>query len=198
MRMNQKFLAASRLFFARASRRKGGRSRSAILTLLWLLCVAGLTGCREKPTASAGNSDNANTLLTNAMARFHAPSAEAQGAERERLLNEAARHYEELLKRFPGETNACAQALRALGSIHATQGRTNEAVKSYAAVGAKYPSQDWEVLMAWKGAADMLWESNQRAEAKKFYAKIIERFGKKDAPQIIQQVVRGSQARLAE
>jgi tetratricopeptide (TPR) repeat protein len=196
--MDQKFLEAQPWRCARASRRKRHSSRSAILTLLWLVCAVGLTGCREKPTTAVGNSDNAQRLLTNAVARFHAPSVEAQGAERERLLNEAARQYEELLKKFPGETNACAQALRALGSIHATRGRTNEAVKSYAAVGAKYPSQDWEVLMAWKGAADLLWDSNQRAEAKKFYAKIIERFGKKDAPQIIQQVVRGSQARLAE
>ena len=34
--------------------------------MLWLFCAVGLTGCREKPTAVAGNSDNAQTLLTNA------------------------------------------------------------------------------------------------------------------------------------
>jgi TolA-binding protein len=132
------------------------------------------------------------------MTRFHAPSAEARGAEHERLLGEAAKGYNELLKQFPTETNLCAQSMRALGSIHATQGKTNEAVKFYAAVGEKYASEDWEVLQAWKSAADLLWDGSQRNEAKKFYAKIVERFGKKDAPQIIQQVVRGSKARLAE
>ena len=129
---------------------------------------------------------------------FHARSAEATGPERDRLLNEAALRYNELLKNFPTETNLCAQALRALGSIHATRGQTNEAVKLYAAVGEKYPSQDWEVLQAWKAAGDLRWDGHRREDAKQFYAKIVERFGKNDAPQIIQTVVRGSKARLAE
>ena len=55
-------------------------------------------------------------------------------------------------------------------------------------------------MQAWKAAGDLLWDANRREEAKKFYAKIVERFGKSDAPQtqIIQAVVRGSKARLAE
>jgi hypothetical protein len=106
--------------------------------------------------------------------------------------------YDELLKRLPAETNLCAQSLRGLGSIHATRGKTNDAVKFYAAVGEKYASEDWEVLQAWKSAADLLWDGNQRQEAKRFYGKIVERFDKSDAPQIVQQVVRGSKARIAE
>ncbi|HEY0549144.1 MAG TPA: hypothetical protein VGF13_06045 [Verrucomicrobiae bacterium] len=156
------------------------------------------SGCKEKSASLAPATGDARTLFTNTMTRFHAPSAEAKDAERERLLGEAAKGYNELLKQFPTETNLCAQSLRALGSIHATQGKTNEAVKFYATVGEKYASEDWEVLQAWKSAADLLWDGGQRNEAKKFYAKIVERFGKKDAPQIIQQVVRGSKARLAE
>jgi tetratricopeptide (TPR) repeat protein len=176
----------------------GHGSRIWTLFVPILLCAALLLGCKQKQQAAIDHSVSAGALFDQAAREFHVPSAEAKGVERERLLSEAAKRYSELLKKFPDETNLCAQSLRALGSIHASQGKTNEAVKLYAAVGEKYASQDWEVLQAWKAAADLLWDSNQRGDAKKFYAKIVERFGKSDAPQIIQQVVRGSKVRLAE
>ena len=187
-----------RLRDARTSRTAGRGSRRVLVALLWAAMAICFSGCKEKTASPALTTVDARALFTNTMGRFHAPAADARGAERDRLLSEAAKGYEELLKKFPTETNLCAQSLRALGNIHATQGKTNEAVKFYAAVSEKYPSQDWEVLQAWKSAADLLWESNQRDEAKKFYAKIVGRFGKSDAPQIISQVVRGSKARLAE
>ncbi len=183
---------------ARSSRTAARGSRKFLIALLWFVAVICLSGCKEKRPSPASAAGDARSLFTNTMTRFHAPSAEARGAEYERLSGEAAKGYKALLKQFPTETNLCAQSLRALGSIHATQGKTNEAVKFYAAVGEKYASEDWEVLQAWKSAADLLWDGSQRDEAKKFYAKIVGRFGKNDAPQIIQQVVRGSKARLAE
>jgi hypothetical protein len=183
---------------ARSSRGAGRGPRNLPFALLLLVTVFAMASCKENAPAKVPAPGDARTLFTNTMTRFHAPSEEARGAERERLLNEASKGYNEVLKRFSTESNLCAQSLRALGSIHATQGKTNEAVKFYAAVGEKYASEDWEVLQAWKSAADLLWDGGQRNEAKKFYAKIVERFGKKDAPQIIQQVVRGSKARLAE
>ena len=160
-----------------------------------LLGAALLSGCKEKPAAS---HTSARELFDQAVREFHAPSAEAPGPERLRLLSQAAQRYEELLNTFPTETNLCAQALRGLGNIQATRGNTNEAVKLYAAVGERYAGQDWEVLQAWKAAADLLWDGQRREEAKKFYAQIVARFGKQDAPQIYQTVVRGSKARLAE
>jgi hypothetical protein len=183
---------------ARGSRANGRRSPNLAILIGAAIGCACLPGCKPKQPAFGKESITAHALFDQATREFHAPSGEAKGAERERLLNEAAERYSKLLKTFPGETNLCAQSLRALGSIHATRGQTNEAVKLYAAVGEKYGSQDWEVLQAWKSAADLLWDSNQRSDAKKFYAKIVERFGKNDAPQIIQQVVRGSKGRLAE
>ena len=183
---------------ARGSRTIGRRSRSTFVLSIVVVTMLSFVGCKEKATPKPQNSESARALFDQATREFHVPSADAKGAERERLLDEAAKRYSELLKRFPEETNVCAQSLRALGSIHATQGKTNEAVKLYASVGEKYPSQDWEVLQAWKAAADLLWDLNQRDDAKKFYAKIVERFGKSDAPQVFQQVVRGSKVRLTE
>lgn len=189
---------AATLRHARSSRTAGGRSRNLPFALLLLVTTLAMGGCKEKAPSKSPILGDARTLFTNTMNRFHAPSAEARGAERDRLLNEAAKGYDEVLRQFPTETNVCAQSLRALGSIYATRGETNEAVKFHAAVGEKYGSEDWEVLQAWKSAADLLWDGNQRTEAKKFYGKIVERFDKSEAPQITQQVVRGSKARMVE
>ena len=182
----------------RISRAPGRSSRIAAFLIPLLLGVALLSGCKEKPAAPAASHASARELFDQTVREFHAPSAEARGPERERLLSEAATRYEALLKQFPIETNLCAQALRGLGNIQATRGGTNEAVRLYAAVGERYASQDWEVLQAWKSAADLLWDGQRRDEARKFYAYIVERFGPQDAPQIYQTVVRGSKARMAE
>ncbi len=155
-------------------------------------------GCEERAAAPAGKSADPQALFADAMTHFHARSVEATGSEKIRLLDEAARRYRALVKDFPAEAHLCAQALRALGGIQAIQGKTNEAVQLYAAVGEKYPSQDWEVLQAWKAAGDLRWEQQRREDAKSFYRRIVERFGQRDGSQVIQTVVRGSQARLAQ
>ena len=180
------------------SRAPGRSSRICRLLLGPLLCAMFVFGCKEKLAAPASSATSAHALFDQATREFHTPSADANGAERARLLAGAAERYERLLKEFPGERSLGAQALRGLGSIRASQGNTNEAVKLYAAVGEKFPEQEWEVVQAWKAAGDLLWDANRRDEAKKFYAQLVERFGKDGAPQVIQTVVRGSKARLAE
>ena len=170
--------------------------RHCLLPLL--LGVTLLLGCRAKPQSPAERTAAAHALFDQATKEFHTPSAEAQGTERQRLLDEAARSYERLLAEFPEQRDLGVQALRGLGGIRASQGKTNEAVRLYAAVGEKYPERDWEVLQAWKAAADLLWDAQRPEEAKKFYAQIVARFDKQETPQIYQTVVRGSKARLTQ
>ena len=69
----------------------------------------------------------------------------------------AATGYERLLMAYRDQPYWCAQALRSLGNVRAAQGKLDEAVKLYRRVGEQYPQQDWEVLQAWKSAADLLW-----------------------------------------
>ena len=90
------------------------------------------------------------------------------------------------------------QARLGLAQICALQGDVSGAVKQYALVGEKHPARAWEVLQAWKGAGDLLWEAHQPSEAKRYYAKIVERYDVPDASVIAQTAVRGAQARLAE
>ncbi len=162
-----------------------------------LACLSFL-GCDAKKEKPVERSGGGRAFFEQTIEEFHNPSAGAVGTNRERLLGEAARRYELLLKEYPEEKDLCAQSLLGLGNIRASQGKTNEAVKLYATVSEKYPNRDWEVLQAWKAAADLQWDASRRDDAKKYYARIIERFDKADAPMITKTVVRGSKSRLAE
>ena len=87
--------------------------------------------------------------------------------------------------------------MRNLGNIRAAQTNVNEAVKLYADVEKKYPQQEWEVLMSWKSAADLLWDAGRHDEARVFYQKIVKRFDVPNASQVTKMAVRGSRSRLA-
>ncbi|MCL5098242.1 MAG: tetratricopeptide repeat protein [Candidatus Omnitrophica bacterium] len=140
----------------------------------------------------------AQELFNQTTKLYHLPSAQASGAERVKLLEEAARGYEQLLNRYPDQPFWCAQALRSLGNVRADQGRLDDAIQCYRNVASKYPGQDWEVVQAWKSAADLLWEDGRRDEALEFYRKIVERFDTPNASQVIQTIVRGAKAKLAQ
>jgi tetratricopeptide (TPR) repeat protein len=163
-----------------------------------VLAFLSAVGCKAKKENEAERPGGGRALFEQTIKEFHNPSAEAMGTNRERLLSEAARRYEQLLKEYPKDEGLCAEALLGFGNIRALQGKTNEAVKLYATVSEKYPNRDWEVLQAWKAAADLLWDARRRDDAKKYYARIVERFDKSDAPMITKTVVRGSKSRLAE
>ena len=160
---------------------------SAAFCLLITSCA---TPPKQDPAIAAKQLFDETTKL------YHLPSADAKGAEQKRLLASAAAGYERLLRAYPGQTYWCAQSLRSLGNVRATQGRTAEAVQLYRRVGEKYPDQDWEVLQAWKSAGDLLWEDSRQAEAKTFYQQIVTRFDKPDEPPIFRIVVRAAKARL--
>jgi lipopolysaccharide biosynthesis regulator YciM len=115
-----------------------------------------------------------------------------------RLQNEAAVRFTELVQRHPTQSNICAQALLSIGQIRAAQTNVDAAVKQFAAVGEQYPTREWEVLQAWKSAADLLWESGRTNEARRFYSNVVTRFDVTNLPAIYQAVVRGSKARLAQ
>lgn len=129
--------------------------------------------------------------------KFHLPSAEAKGAEKVKLLKEAAAGYERLLREYPEQESWAAQGLRNLAGVKAAQGKVDQAVRVYGLVETRYPKQEQDILMAWKAAGDLLWEEKRKEEAKKYYEKIVSRFDKVEAGQMVKLVVRGSKQRLA-
>ncbi len=174
----------------------GRRWRIVFPVLAWAVgCLMG--GCDSRKENHLGSVE-ARALFEQATKEFHNPSSEAHGAEKGRLLREAAVRYERLLKEFPHEKELGAQAELGLASVCAMRGETNDAVRHYVAVGEKYPDRDWEVLQAWKSAGDLLWDTGRHAEAKDFYAKLVHRFDTADAPMVTRTVVRGAKSKLAQ
>ena len=172
--------------------------RIALLSIAISFAALSFVGCQPKTEPAVAPAGSGRDFFEQTIKEFHHPAAEAKGAERERLLNATAIRYEQLLNKHREESDLCAQALLGLGNIRALQGKTNEAVQLYASVNEKYPGRDWEVLQAWKSAADLLWDASRHDEARKYYARIVERFDRDDAPMIMKSVVRGSRSRLAE
>src|SRR5207249_1837301 len=117
-------------------------------------------------------------------------------AAREKLLAQAAAGYTTLAKKYSDQPFWAAQALRSLGNVRIAQGQTNLAIKIFSEVATKFPQLEWEVLQAWKSAADVLWEIGRQDESKLFYRKIVERFDLTDAQPIVKTIVHGSKIRL--
>jgi tetratricopeptide (TPR) repeat protein len=171
----------------------------SIPALILLLTSLLLSGCGPaKQESSPQRYDAAKALFEQTTKEFHIPAAEAKGAEKLKLLEQAAASYATLLKKYPEQDYWAAQALRGLGNVRAAQAHLDEAIQHYAAVDKKYSQHDFEVLMAWKAAADLLWEAGRREEAKTFYRKVVVRFDKPESSQVVKAVLRGSRTRLAD
>lgn len=170
----------------------------AAVGLVALLCgpASFLAGCSAEKENPAQRAAAAQALFDQTTKNCHVPAATARGAEQLRLLDQAARGYEQLLRRYPEQSNLCAQALRGLGHVRAAQTNLAQALTHYAAVAQRYPGEDWEILQAWKSAADLLWDAGRRDEAAKFYRQIVERFDGTNQPPVVQLAVKGAKGRL--
>ena len=157
-----------------------------------------LTGCARKPLSSPEKYDAAKALFESTSKQFHIPSAEAKGPEKLRLQQQALAGYRQVLKQYPDQDHWAAQSLRSIGNIYAAQTNLTAAVEQYSELGRCYPNERWEVLMAWKSAADLLWDANQRDRAQEFYTRIVQRFDTPDAAQVIKMAVRGCKLRLSQ
>ena len=169
-------------------------ARTLLVSLLALV-----VGCGQRapdPVRQAQRAAAAKALFDQTTKDCHLPSAQATGAECDRLLGLAAAGYEKLLREYRDQPDWCAPALRSLGNVRATQGRLDDAIQLYARVGRDYAGHDWEVLQAWKSAADLLWEAGRAAEAKGYDQQIVARFAGNDQPAVFQTIVRAAQRRL--
>jgi len=163
-----------------------------------LALVAGFTGCTRKPEAAGDTYTAAKALFEHTSKHFHIASAEVNGMEKTGLQKLALSGYEQLVREYPHEDYWVAQALRSLGNIYAAQTNVDAAVKSFLNVEHCCANRDWEVLMSWKSAADLLWDQNRSTEARALYRKIVERFDRPATTQLVATIVRGSKLRLSE
>jgi tetratricopeptide (TPR) repeat protein len=176
-------------------------SRGSIMVVC-AVAIGLLAGCSQRrPSTCIVESpqqryDAAKGLFEKASREFHIPSAQARGLERAKLEDQALAVYTDLARAYSDQPIWAAQALRSLGNIHAARTNLTEAVHAYAEVAEKFPQQDFEMLMAWKSAGDLLSDAGKSAEGNVYYEKLLVRFDKPDALPIVQSVVRGAKARL--
>ena len=176
-----------------------GHGLAALLATLMLGLAA---GCKPAALALPQNAEQrgleARKLFETIVKEHHLPAADMMGTNQAAHLNQAAQGYESLLKAYPEQTNWCAQALRSLGNVRATEGRLEGALTCYKAVVTRYPAEDWEILQALKSGGDLLWDVGRRPEARRYYGQIVSRFDNTNATAIMQIVVKGAKARMRE
>jgi len=161
-----------------------------------MLLLSGCATPEQKAAELRSRYAAAKDLFGHAAKQYQLASADLQGTEKVKLLGLAAASYEEVLKRYPDQRLWCSLALRNLGNVRATQGRLDEAIKLYNQVAEEYPQQDWEVLQAWKSAADLLWDDGQHDKAREFCRKIVGQFDSNDEPTPIRHIVQDAKSRL--
>src|SRR5512137_2362913 len=108
-----------------------------IIPLFALILI--LTGCSRKERETPEQRANAaKALFDQTTKQFDLASAAASGAEKQRLLTQAAAGYERLLKAYPEQEHWAAQALRNLAGIKAVQGNIEQSIQLYAVVANHY------------------------------------------------------------
>ncbi|MBC8326865.1 MAG: hypothetical protein H8E27_14695 [Verrucomicrobia subdivision 3 bacterium] len=147
------------------------------------------------PISTPERAEAAKALFEKAASDFHNPSADATGDQKTKLLEGAAKRYEQLLRDYPDQKRWCAQALRSLAGVRAEQGDTIAALKHYDRVATDFGNQEFEVLQAWKAAADLLWDAENKTEAKAYYQKIVTRFDRKEIPPVYKIILNISEKR---
>jgi tetratricopeptide (TPR) repeat protein len=166
----------------------------------WLAVVvsgmAVFAGCRQQSETPQQRYEAARVLYEQTTKTLHLPSALVAGQEQQRLQAEAARAYEDLLKRYPEQQYWCAKALCSLGNLQAAQTNYAAALRSWSEVTQKYPRAEWEVLTALKSAADLQWDTGHQAEARVLYQKLVAQFDRTNAPSVVRTIVRGSRLKL--
>ncbi len=150
------------------------------------------------PVSTPEREEAAKALFEKAASDFHNPSADATGEQKTKLLEGAAKRYEQLLKDYPEQKRWCAQTLRSLAGIRAEQGDTATALEHYDRVANDFSNQEFEVLQAWKAAADLLWDAEKKTEAKAYYQKIVARFDRKEIPSVYKIILNVSKKRAGD
>ena len=181
-----------RFFRSRAPWMLGGLLLQSSLVIL-------LNGCSsrpERPVVSVSPALSSQATYDSVATNLHRAAAEARGAERERLLTQAAAGYQNVLKQFPSATKVCLLATRALANVRALQGRLDESVRLHLSVTNSPAAGDMDRLMALKIAGDLLWDAGRLKDAKPLYEQLVERFGKPGSSQLNQLIVRGARSRL--
>ena len=163
-----------------------------IIVVAVIVAVAILWPRGESP----GDYDAAKRLFEEAVSAHNAVPTAATEEARDTKFEEAATGYRRVLSKYPKQTFWCAQALRSLGNVRATQGEIGAALKLYDRVAEDYPDEDWEALQALKSAGDLCRDNARGDEARAYYQRIVNDFADAEAP-MMKTIVKAAQRQLA-
>lgn len=169
---------------------------------VWMGLVAGLlvwAGCSTTPSHSSDREAKARFEYNRIMREFRVPAEEATNdVTRVAMLDQVAEAYLEFTQEYGDVPRWAAAALRSLGQVHLERGEFRDALASFEQVGQRYPQEHWEVIQAWKEAADMLWETRHRGEAVLYYQQIVDTYDRPGQPPMFETLVNIARLRLRE
>ena len=127
----------------------------------WIMVgvVIWAAGCASPSRDGAQRLSKARYEYNRIMRDFRVPAEEATNeVQRLVMLEQAASEYLQFTQDYGDCAPLAAAALRSLGQIHLALGEGKEALSCFEQVGQRYPGEHWEVIQAWKQAADTLWD----------------------------------------
>ncbi len=164
---------------------------------LWVV-AGGAAGCASASGPKARLSQ-ARYQYNRVTGQVYIKALDATNAvERITLLDVAAEEYGRVAREFPDVPAWAAAALRSEGQIRLERGQLGEALTCLEQVGQRYPQEHWEVIQAWKAAADHLWDTRHRGEARVYYRQIVSTYGRPGQPPMFDTIVSVARQRLAE
>lgn len=171
-------------------------------SIFWVfaaLLLVGAWGCATPTSGTDQRASKARYEYNRIMREFRVPAGDATNAtERMVLLEQVAREYERFERDFRDQPRWAAAALRSLGQVQLSRGQVKPALDCFEQVGRRYPHEHWEVIQAWKEAADVLWQSEHRGEASVYYRQMINTYGRPGQPAMFDTLVGIARARLKE
>ena len=164
----------------------------AVGFLVWM-------GCSTTPDQASNREAKARYEYNRIMREYRVPAEEATNeVERVAMLDQVAAAYLEFTQEYGDVPRWSAAALRSLGQVHLERGEFKEALASFEQVGQRYPQEHWEVIQAWKEAADMLWETRHRGEAVLYYRQMVDTYDRPGQPPMFETLVNIARLRLNE
>lgn len=172
---------------------------SVILWVLTALLLVVAWGCRTPTGGPSDREAKARFEYNRIMREWVVPAGDVSNTvERMDLLEQAAQEYEQFERDFRDQHRWAAAALRSLGQVQLSRGQVKAALDCFELVGQRYPHEHWEVIQAWKEAADTLWQSEHRGEASVYYQQMINTYGRPGQPAMFETLVDIARARLKE
>jgi tetratricopeptide (TPR) repeat protein len=158
------------------------------------------SGCASPSRTPAARETQARYQFNLAVRQYHVPAGDATNAlDRAALQDKAAQEYQRLAREYADVPRWAASSLCSLGQIYIDRGQIKEGLTCFEQVGQRYPMEHWEVIQAWKSAADCLWDNRNRGEALLYYRQIVNTYGNQPGqPPMFDTIVGIARSRLKD